>query len=200
MVISFPEYSLDKPLPDVRIALTGGLDGIKDTMQGWQGKLIDDLSSSGMDINNPSFAILNPWHHPYSYPFTSERVSTWQYAHIERSNIVVFWFDHDTTPSTLVYYGQMLERARRNQVFVLCGFDEDYVHKTDVEKIALMHLGDMSFYESGQTFYFKRLPYSMRVFTSQGWDNFFVTVKSVIELAINPTVDSEQNNLFVEEM
>jgi hypothetical protein len=184
----------------VRIALTGGLDGIKDTMQGWQGKLIDDLSSSGIDINNPSFAILNPWYHPYSYPFTSEHVNRWQYEHIERSNIVVFWIDHDTTSSTLVYYGQMLERARRNQVFVLCGFDEDYAHKADVENISLMHLGDMSFYESGQTFHFKRLPYSMRVFTSQGWSNFFITVKSVIELAINPTVDSEQGNLSVEEM
>jgi len=201
MVISFPEYSLDKPLPDVRIALTGGLDGITDTMQGWQGKLINDLSSFvDVDINDPSFAILNPWHHPYSYPFTQERVNAWQYAHIERSNIVAFWFDYDTSPSTLVYYGQMLERARRNQVFVLCGFDEDYTHKTDVENIARMHLKDMEFYESGQTFHFKRLPYSMRVFISQGWEAFVLSVRSVIESAINPPSNPEQDNFFVEEM
>jgi hypothetical protein len=201
MVISFPEYSLDKPLPDVRIALTGGLDGITETMQGWQGKLIGDLSSFvGIDINNPSFAILNPWYHPYSYPFTQERVNAWQYEHIERSNIVAFWFDHDTSPSTLVYYGQMLERARRYQIFVLCGFDEGYTHKTDVENIARMHLRDMEFSESGRTFYLKKLPYSMRVFISQGWNPFVFVVKSVIESAINPPLDSEQDNFSVEEM
>ncbi len=118
-----------------KIFLAGGISGC----EYWQGELVDIITdcnqpNRGISVprpEHPAVALYNPVRFDYdmSDETMEEEQITWEYVHIERADIVSFWFSHETIqPITLFELGKVLGSGKR----VIIGIHPEYSRRSDV--------------------------------------------------------------------
>ncbi len=111
------EYAGDRP----SIFLAGGITGCPD----WQADAARMLA--GVPV-----AVLNPRrpHFDISDPTATEKQIRWEYTHLHRAAVVLFWFPAGPSPQPIALYelGAMAATDRR----IAVGADPDYVRRADV--------------------------------------------------------------------
>lgn len=97
----------------------------------WQSRLFEHLHKFDVDVYNPRRdAWDSSWTQDISNPKFNEQV-TWELNHIEKADIVVFFFDPDTkSPITLFELGMQLEQ-KPESLFVCC--PDGYWRKGNVQ-------------------------------------------------------------------
>lgn len=180
MIINYPDNIPKTSASDGKIVHTVYLAGGKNTSQ-WQEKLIHWVTAN--NVNHDAIRIVNPCTSE-TQDEDNEPLTLWEYRHINIATIAVFWFGHESEHvSTMMMYGQMLEKARHGKLVVMCGWHSGYPYKADVLLYTSSFLQDMAVREQGYTFHSQRLPYAARVFLIPSWENFEIQVSGMIESA-----------------
>ena len=180
MIINYPDNTPAIIQHDGKIAHLVYLAGGKNTSQ-WQEKLIHQLTMN--NVNHDAIHIANPCVSETRND-DDEPLILWECRHINIATIVVFWFGHESEHvSTMMMYGQMLEKARHGRLVVVCGWHSGYPYKSDILTYTSSFLQDMASKERGYTFHHQRLPYAARIFLVPSWENFELQVSGMIESA-----------------
>lgn len=123
--IKCPDYApLDKT--KVRIFLAGGITGCP----GWQEEFADKYIKNMGNINE-DIVLINPRRDDFdaNNPSMAVEQIAWEYAHLNISDIVLFWFPCETLcPITLFELGKMSERM----IPIFVGTHPDYKRRDDV--------------------------------------------------------------------
>lgn len=181
MIINYPDNAPEVDIYNEKITHLVYLAGGKNVSQ-WQDKLIRQLTTS--NVNHDAIHLMNPFLQVMNDDNDDEPLMLWEQKHINLATIAVFWFGHESEHvSTMMMYGQMLEKARYGKLVVMCGWHSGYPHKHDVLTYTSSFLQDMAIKEQGRTFHEKRLPYSARIFVIPSWENFETQVLGMIESA-----------------
>jgi nucleoside 2-deoxyribosyltransferase-like protein len=128
-VIEAPNYGYVQPY-EVSIFLAGGITGCSD----WQREFIEYFRHISHDALN--CVLFNP--RRSAFDISNESVSTeqitWEFDHLNRVDIVVFWFPHETLcPITLYELGYQLGQCSQSSIRnLVIGTDEQYARAFDV--------------------------------------------------------------------
>lgn len=180
MIINYPDNAPEVNIYNGKVSHLMHLAGGSNVSQ-WQDKLICQLTIN--KVNHDAIYITNPCAIT-TQDNDNEPLILWEYKHINMATIAVFWFGHESEHvSTMMMYGQMLEKARYGKLVVMCGWHSGYPYKHDVLTYTSSFLQDMTIKERGRTFYEKRLPYGARIFVIPSWENFETQVLGMIESA-----------------
>lgn len=181
MIINYPDTAPVLKNTDGKIHHRIYLAGGKNSSW-WQDKLIQRLTAN--KVAHDAIHIVNPCANVTHDDDDNEPLILWESRHINTATIVVFWFGHENEhASTMMMYGQVLEKARHEQIVVMCGWHSGHPHKHDVLTYTSSFLQDMAVQEQGRTFHHQRLPYAARIFLVPSWENFELQVSGMIESA-----------------
>lgn len=119
---SMEETSHYEPKPgEVSLFLGGGITGCYD----WQAVMTCLLRNTDLTIINPRRK-----HWPMNDPNASEKQIEWEFDHLHKATMIMFWFAPETLcPITLFEYGKWL--VRQKPLFLGC--DPQYKRIEDVK-------------------------------------------------------------------
>ena len=116
---------------EISLFLAGGITGCFD----WQKeavKLLDAVQTGFFGPNKEDLVVLNPRreHWPMNDPAASEKQIEWEFEHLQKATMILFWFPPETLcPITLFEYGKWL--VKNKPIFVGC--DPEYKRLEDVK-------------------------------------------------------------------
>lgn len=104
---------------NIKLFLGGGISNCPN----WQLDIVELLNIY------PRLTIFNPRRNDYD-PTVEEGQICWEFKHLAESDIIVFWFPHETVcPITLFELGKWLTRTDKT---IIIGVDEEYSRKNDI--------------------------------------------------------------------
>ena len=106
---------------NVKIFLAGGITNCPD----WQQEFIRRFPKWGVTLYNPRRAVFD-----VTNPNEFERQVVWEHLHLEKSDIISFWFSRGSiNPIVLFELGKYLRSGKK----IFIGIDDEYPRRKDVE-------------------------------------------------------------------